>query len=72
MLTTNPEHNRPTRCTCAKCGKSFMKQPWSGTYSVNGNHYYPYADPDEFPLVVLCDECSAEELRANHIGMLLY
>lgn len=49
-----------------------MKQPWSGTYSVNGNHYYPYADPDEFPLVVLCDECSAEELRANHIGMLLY
>ena len=73
MLTTNPEHNQPTQCTCAKCGKRFMKHPWSGTYSVNGNHSYPYQDKDDIPfLVTLCNDCANIEHRANRIGQILY
>lgn len=71
MLTTNPKFNKPTQCTCAKCGTKFMKQPWSGTYSVNGNHRYPYQE-DEIPIVTLCDTCASTELRANRVGHVLY
>lgn len=72
MLTTNPEHNRPNECTCAKCGRRFMKSPWSGTYSIKCNYSYPYQEDDGIPLVVLCENCAKEELRANRVGTILY
>ena len=66
MLTTNPEHNRPIRSTCAKCGKSFVHSPWTNGYSTNFS--YKFADPQEFGLVTLCDDCAKEELALGHVS----
>ena len=66
MLTTNPEHNRPIRSTCAKCGKSFVHSPWTNGYSANFS--YKFADPQEFGLVTLCDDCAKEELALSHVS----
>lgn len=72
MISTDPNLNKPRKCICAKCGKTFVKSAWSGAYSKRGNHCYKYENPDDFGLVVLCDSCSSEELKANRIGMIIY
>lgn len=70
MLTTSPEHNKPVRSTCAKCGKSFVHSPWTNGFST---HYsYRFADPQDFGLVTLCDSCAKEELASGHVGHILF
>jgi len=70
MLTTNPEHNRSIQSTCAKCGKSFVHSPWTNGYS--SWHTYRYADPQELPIVSLCDDCAKEELALDHVSELMF
>ena len=70
MLTTTPEHNRPIRSTCAKCGKSFVHSPWTNGYSANFS--YKFADPQEFGLVTLCDDCAKEELASGRVSHIMF
>ena len=70
MITTDPKHNRPIRSTCAKCGKSFIHSPWTNGYSTS--HSYRFADPQELPLVSLCDDCANEELTLGNVSELLF
>ena len=77
MLTTNPEHNKPKECVCVKCGKKFIRSPWTGVYSTYKSKSYKYYTPDpiepDYPdsvprLVTLCDSCATEELKAGKVG----
>lgn len=72
MLTTSEEHNRPTDCVCAKCGKAFVSGPWCNGYSAAGSGvHYPYED-GEYPLVTLCDRCAQSELAKDNVSRILY
>lgn len=78
MLTVNPEHNKPQKCVCDKCGKNFIRSPWSSVYSTNKRYLYRYhkTEPLETPdmpcLVALCGDCEMEELNAGNVSMILY
>lgn len=70
MLTTNPEHNKPVEVICAKCGRRFVKGPWTSAYSANIS--YKYADPQDCGLVTLCEDCAKKELDADNVGLIMY
>ena len=80
MITTNPEFNKPVECVCAKCGRKFVKSPWTG-YSTNKiklyKHYTPKPYESSWPdsmarTVVLCESCAAEELKAGNVSQVMY
>lgn len=78
MLTTNPEHNKSQKCVYDKCGKEFIRSPWSSVYSTNKKYLYryhisePWETPDMPCLVALCGSCGIEELNAGNVSTILY
>ena len=78
MLTTNPEFNRSEKCICDKCGKKFIRSPWSSVYSTNKRHLFryrktnPWETPDMPCLVALCGDCEREELSAGNVSRIIY
>ena len=70
FISTDPKYNKPQRSICAKCGKSFVHGPWSNVYSAN--YSYRFADPQDFGLVSLCDECAEKELALGHVELIMY
>lgn len=80
MLLTGPEYNNPIESMCVKCGKKFIRSPWSGAYSTYKSNLYKYYNsnsslycPGSAPRVVtLCDSCADEELKANNVSLLMY
>lgn len=78
MITTDPKYNKPEKCICARCGKTFIRSPWSSVYSTNKRHLYryyktePWETPDMPCLVALCGDCAMEELSAGNVSMIIY
>lgn len=60
MIITDPKYNQPESARCEKCGKIFMKQPWSDVYSSREG------------LIILCPKCAAEELEKGTVSNILY
>lgn len=61
MISLHPDYLKPEKVRCEKCGKIFIKEPYSSVYSTRKGR-----------LVTLCDSCANSELKAGNISMLIY
>lgn len=61
MITLDPKYLKSEKVRCEKCGKVFIKKPYSSVYSTrNGS------------LITLCDKCANIELQSGNINDIIY
>ena len=63
MITTDPKYNKPEKCICARCGKTFIRSPWSSVYSTNKRHLYRYYKIHGTDLFMFCFTCVVWQIR---------